>query len=452
VSNTDGAAFDPRRLKDRQRPANVVASVISPKNKMKANGATEIKVFGVGGAGNNALNRMVSEKISGVELIAVNSDSQDLAQCLSTAKLSIGRNATGNLGAGGDPSMGEKAALESLDEIRSSIEGADMVFITAGMGGGTGTGAAPVVAKTAMEMGALTVGIVSKPFVFEGSHRNQAALDGLDKMHNNVDSLVIIENNLLMNAVHRDTSIEQAFYQADKMLLNGVRGITDLITTVGIVNVDFADVRSVMKSAGTAIMSLGSGHGENRADEALQTAMDSPLLACPISDADGVLINITGGEDLGIHEVNHVVTGIQTIANVDAQIVFGAVIDPRQADTLTVTVIATGLDSSKINKRQSNYRSEISLDRFNKAREIVIDRNKPEEKVAVTANQADDLHPNGNIDTTSELPIESSTTEPPPPSDSDNTPKSHDLDFEVQQSFDLSDSEIPAFIRRRQDR
>tara|TARA_B100001123_G_scaffold163349_1_gene188204 strand:+ start:4155 stop:5510 length:1356 start_codon:yes stop_codon:yes gene_type:complete len=451
VSNTDGAAFDPRRLKDRQRPSNVVASVISPKNKMKANGSTEIKVFGVGGAGNNALNRMVSEGISGVELIAVNSDSQDLAQCLAASKLSIGRNATGNLGAGGDPSMGERAASESIDEIRSSIEGADMVFVTAGMGGGTGTGAAPVVAKTAMEMGVLTVGIVSKPFVFEGSHRNQAALDGLDKMSKNVDSLVVIENNLLMNAVHRDTSIEQAFYQADKMLLNGVRGITDLITTVGIVNVDFADVRSVMKLAGTAVMSLGSGRGDNRADEALQAAMDSPLLACPISNADGVLINITGGEDLGIHEINHVVTGIQKIANIDAQIVFGAVIDPRLSDTMTVTVIATGLDRSSINRRQNNYESEISLDRFNKVREIVINTNKSEDKDAVTTNQTDDLIDNSNPIAT-ESPIESPDPEPSSTRYDDTAPKSQNTDFEVQQSFDLSDSEIPAFIRRRQDR
>ena len=266
----DSAPFDPRRLRDRQRPADVVSNVVDPRSPVRENGVTEIRVVGIGGAGNNAINRMVEAGVGGVEFIAVNSDAQDLASCLAGQKIPIGTKTTRNLGAGGNPAVGERAAFESSLEIESALEGADMVFVTAGMGGGTGTGGAPVVARIAKDSGALTVGVVTMPFMFEGSMRGRSAAGGLDELREQVDALVVIQNNRLIHVVQKNTSMADAFKAADTMLVNGVRGITDLITSVGFVNVDFADVRSIVANSGTAIMGVGVAGGEGRAETALR--------------------------------------------------------------------------------------------------------------------------------------------------------------------------------------
>ena len=341
-AKSDGAPFDPRRLKDRQRPTDVGASVVNSKVASSGSGATEIRVVGIGGAGNNAINRMVEAGVLGVEFVAVNSDAQDLASCLAGHKIAIGAKTTRNLGAGGNPSVGERAAFESSSEIEAIVTGADMVFVTAGMGGGPGTGGAPTIARIAKAAGALTVGVVTMPFMFEGSIRRRSAEEGLEDLRDHVDALVVIQNDRLVDVVQKNTSMADAFKAADTMLLNGVRGITDLITSVGFVNVDFADVRSIVENSGTAIMGVGVAGGEDRAEAALRQAAESPLIDIPLEGASGILVNIAGGQDLGIHEIQTVVSELKQLASPDARIVFGAVVDPEPMQTLSVTLIATG--------------------------------------------------------------------------------------------------------------
>ena len=342
----DGAPFDPRRLQDRQRPNDVVSSVVNPRATPRGTGVTEIRVVGIGGAGNNAINRMVDAGVAGVEFVAVNSDAQDLANCLAGHKIAIGTKTTRSLGAGGNPAVGERAAFESSAEIESALNGADMVFVTAGMGGGTGTGGAPIVAQIAKDSGALTVGVVTMPFMFEGSMRRRSADGGLAEMREHVDALVVIQNNRLVHVVQKSTTMADAFKAADTMLLNGVRGITDLITSVGFVNVDFADVRSIMANSGTAIMGVGVAGGEGRAETALRQAASSPLIDIPLEGASGILVNVAGGQDLGIHEIQTVVNELKQLASPDARIVFGAVVDPTPMQTLSVTLIAPGFGES----------------------------------------------------------------------------------------------------------
>jgi cell division protein FtsZ len=304
-----------------------------------------IKVVGVGGGGTNAVNRMVDAGLKGVEFIAVNTDAQALQMTDADIKLQIGGQLTRGLGAGANPDMGMAAANESRDDIKEALKGADMVFVTAGEGGGTGTGAAPVIAEIAKhEVGALTVGVVTRPFSFEGSQRSRQAEDGIQRLREQVDTLIVIPNEKLLGIVERRTSILDAFREADNVLRQGVQGITDLITIPGLINLDFADVRTIMHDAGSALMGIGSASGENRASEAARAAISSPLLEQSVEGATGILLNITGGGDLGLFEVNEAAEIIQSAAASDSNIIFGAVIDDVLDDELRVTVIATGFD------------------------------------------------------------------------------------------------------------
>jgi cell division protein FtsZ len=304
-----------------------------------------IKVVGVGGGGTNAVSRMVDAGLRGVEFIAANTDAQALAMCDADIKLNIGTDLTKGLGAGANPEMGFGAAAESRDEIKEALKGADMVFVTAGEGGGTGTGAAPVIAEIAkMEIGALTVGVVTRPFDFEGATRARQAEEGIRKLREVVDTLLVIPNERLLAVVERRTSILDAFKEADNVLRQGVQGITDLITIPGLINLDFADVRTIMTDAGTAVMGVGVGSGESRAADAARAAIASPLLEEAIDGATGILLNITGGRNLGLFEVNEAAEIVQSAADRDANIIFGAVIDEQQEDEVSVTVIGTGFE------------------------------------------------------------------------------------------------------------
>ncbi len=307
-----------------------------------------IKVVGVGGGGTNAVNRMVDAGLRGVEFIACNTDAQALAMCDADIKLNIGHELTKGLGAGANPDVGQGAAAESRDEIKESLKGADMVFVTAGEGGGTGTGAAPVIADIAKnEIGALTVGVVTRPFSFEGTQRARQAQDGIQRLREYVDTLIVIPNEKLLAIVERRTTILDAFREADNVLRQGVQGITDLITIPGLINLDFADVRTIMSDAGTALMGIGSAGGENRAAEAAKIAISSPLLEESVEGAMGILLNITGGHDLGLFEVNEAAEIVQGAADANSNIIFGAVIDDAMSDEVRVTVIATGFDHNR---------------------------------------------------------------------------------------------------------
>jgi cell division protein FtsZ len=304
-----------------------------------------IKVVGVGGGGTNAVNRMVDAGLSGVEFIACNTDAQALAMCDADIKLNIGHEMTKGLGAGANPETGHGAAAESRDDIKDTLKGADMVFVTAGEGGGTGTGAAPVIAEIAKnEIGALTVGVVTRPFSFEGSQRARQAQEGIQRLRENVDTLIVIPNEKLLAIVERRTTILDAFREADNVLRQGVQGITDLITIPGLINLDFADVRTIMHDAGSALMGIGTAGGENRAAEAAKIAISSPLLEESVEGAMGILLNITGGHDLGLFEVNEAAEIVQSAADTNSNIIFGAVIDDSLGDEVRVTVIATGFD------------------------------------------------------------------------------------------------------------
>lgn len=301
-----------------------------------------IKVFGVGGGGTNAVNRMIGSGVKGVEFWGVNTDAQALNVSLADHKLQIGSKLTKGLGAGANPEIGQKAAEESRNDIKLALEGADMVFLTAGMGGGTGTGGAPIIAEVAKEVGCLTVAVVTKPFRFEGPVRISQAEAGVALLKEKVDALIVIPNDKLLHVVERKTSIIEAFKIADDVLRQGVKGISDLITIPGLINLDFADVRTIMFEAGSAMMGIGSGSGENRAVEAAESAISSPLLEETITGAKGVIFNVTGGSDLTLYEVNEAAEVIYNAVDPDANIIFGAVIDEKLQDEVLVTVIATG--------------------------------------------------------------------------------------------------------------
>lgn len=302
-----------------------------------------IRVVGVGGSGKNAVNHMVSSKVKGVEFIAINSDAQDLHHSLAKKKIHIGKNLTRGLGAGGNPDMGRRAAEETREEISNAIKGSDMIFITGGMGGGTGTGSAPVVARIARESGALTVGVVTKPFLFEGQERMRLALAGIEELKQEVDALITIPNDRLLAIVDKETTVQSAFEQCDNILMQAVEGISDLITMPGIINVDFADIRSVMENAGSALMGVGIASGEKRAEEAAQSAINSPLLEVSITGAKGVLFAIAGGDDLGMLEIQDAARVITESIDPQARVIFGAIRDEKlKKNELKVTVIATG--------------------------------------------------------------------------------------------------------------
>jgi len=302
----------------------------------------KIKVIGVGGGGGNAVNRMIASDVSGVEFWSINTDAQSLAQAAALKRLQVGQKLTRGLGAGGNPAIGQKAAEESRDEIAAALEGSDLVFITAGMGGGTGTGAAPIVAEVAKEVGALTVGVVTRPFTFEGRRRTNQADEGIAALQSRVDTLIVIPNDKLLSVISEQTPVQEAFRVADDILRQGVQGISDIITIPGLVNVDFADVRAVMADAGSALMGIGLGSGKSRAREAAMAAISSPLLESSIDGAKGVVFNITGGTDLTLHEVNAAAEIIYEVVDPNANIIFGAVIDERLQGEIRITVIATG--------------------------------------------------------------------------------------------------------------
>ncbi|HEX2506035.1 MAG TPA: cell division protein FtsZ [Gaiellaceae bacterium] len=315
-----------------------------------------LKVVGVGGGGSNAVNRMVDAGLKGVEFVAVNTDAQALLMCEADLKLHIGAHATRGLGAGANPEVGHAAAMESRDEIKEALKGADMVFVTAGEGGGTGTGGAPVIADIARELGALTVGVVTRPFNFEGRKRAEQAQKGISDLREKVDTLIIIPNDRLLQVVGKETSVVEAFEMADDVLRQGVQGITDLITIPGLVNLDFADVRTVMRDAGSALMGIGEAEGENRAAEAARAAVSSPLLEASVEGATGILLNITGGSDIGLFEVNEAAEVVTGAADQNANVIFGAVIDDNLADKVRVTVIATGFDAKLRRERRDRDR------------------------------------------------------------------------------------------------
>src|ERR687893_2676633 len=311
-----------------------------------------IKVVGIGGGGVNAVNRMIEVGLKGVEFIAINTDAQALLMSDADVKLDVGRELTRGLGAGADPEVGGKAAEDHAEEIEEVIKGADMVFVTAGEGGGTGTGGAPVVARIARSLGALTIGVVTRPFTFEGRRRAGSAEAGIDALRDEVDTLIVIPNDRLLSISDRNVSVLDAFRSADQVLLSGVQGITDLITTPGLINLDFADVKSVMSGAGSALMGIGSARGDNRALLAAEQAIASPLLEASMEGAHGVLLSISGGSDLGLFEINEAASLVSDAAHADANIIFGAVIDDALGDEVRVTVIAAGSEEKKPHGRK----------------------------------------------------------------------------------------------------
>ena len=367
---------------------------------VETDGLAQIKVIGAGGGGNNAVNRMVEAQLQGVEFIAVNTDKQALLTSKAEYKIQIGEKLTRGLGAGANPEVGKRAAEESKDEIVKVLQGADMVFVTAGMGGGTGTGAAPVIAQLAKEMGILTVGVVTKPFVFEGKVRMKNAESGISELKSKVDTLITIPNDRLLQIVQKNTSMLDAFSIADDVLKQGIQSISDLIAVPGLINLDFADVTSVMKEQGLAHMGLGSATGENRALEAARQAIQSPLLETSIRGAKGVLLNITGGPNLGLLEINEASTLVNESCDAEANIIFGASIREDLGEEITITVIATGFDDNKdmgfdiVEKPQVLQRPTLNMSSIStpsvaeEKEEIVMTREEPKK---VNVMEEDDM-------------------------------------------------------------
>jgi len=387
---------------------------------------TIIKVIGVGGAGTNAVNRMIATGMEGVEFIVANTDAQQLRDCLAQEKIQIGSKLTRGLGAGANPEIGREAANEDRDHITKALKGADMVFITSGMGGGTGTGAAPVVAEIAKEQGALVVGVVTKPFKVEGKRRMTQAEEGIRNLKSKVDTLITIPNDLLLKIIDRKTPIEDAFKLADDILRQGVQGIADLIMVTGLVNVDFADVRTVMKETGDALMGVGIGTGENKAIEATHMAINSPLLEeTSIEGAKAVLINIAGGNDLSLHEVNEVTNEITRQVDPDANIIFGTTVDPALDDRVRITVIATGFDRKK---------NMLSVNNMGMNTNVNV---KPRENVRETGAGSSLTLIEGKQDMQKQKPAAAG--------------KTFTLDYETRKprkDYSNEDLDIPAFLRR----
>lgn len=349
--------------------------LIKPQNSNFA----KIRVVGVGGGGNNALNSMISQsQIQGVDFISVNTDAQALlhAQATST-KLQIGEKLTKGLGSGGDPDIGKQAAEESAEKIKDMLEGSDMVFLAAGMGGGTGTGAAPIIARISKELGALTIAVVTKPFTFEGTRRMVNAEDGIENLKDKVDTLIVIPNQRILDVVDKKVSLLEAFRVADSVLSQGVQGISDLITMPGLINVDFADVRTIMTNAGSALMGIGTGSGDGRAQNAARAAVASPLLEISMDGARGVLFNITGGADLTMNEVDEAAKIIADAADPDANIIFGTAIDESLKDQIKITVIATGFDSTK--SRLKEFMPAYGVNYQNQEQQSSVQKPKPQQ-------------------------------------------------------------------------
>jgi cell division protein FtsZ len=397
-----------------------------------------IKVIGVGGAGGSAVNRMVDAGLKGVQFIAVNTDAQALYHSRASVKIHIGKDATRGLGAGADPQVGQSAAEESENDIKEALTGADMVFITIGAGGGTGSGAGHVVARLAKDMGILTVGVATRPFAFEGEKRRKNAEFAIDSLSAHVDTLITIPNDRLLQTIDRNTPLIEAFAVADDVLRQGVQGISDLITEHGLINLDFADVKSVMRQAGSALMGIGHGSGENRAVIAAQQAIESPLLEVSIDGARGVVFNITGGNDLSMHEVNEAAEVITAAVSPDANIIFGATIKPDMQDKVEITVIATGFDAAYFAKR-SNI-DDASTDDEEDEAPSTLDEVEGEVE---TINMQEDAHETGNEPLHDDNKVEE---EQAPFHKADDVPKENiwaSEDDEVHEERD-----VPAFLRR----
>jgi len=366
--------------------------------KPSAGQPARIKVIGVGGGGGNALSSMISEGgIAGVEFVAVNTDAQALLHNKAAVKVQIGENVTRGLGSGGDPEMGKKAAEESRERLKEEIAGCDMVFITCGEGGGTGTGAAPIIAEIAKESGALTIAVVTKPFEFEGSRRKFSADEGIQRLKEKVDTLIVVPNQKILQVVDRKTPVMEAFRKIDSVLHQGVRGIAELITVPGLINVDFADVRTIMSNAGTALMGVGIGSGDKRAITAIKMAISSPLLDTSIEGARGVLFNVMGGPDLTMAEIDEAASIITKSVDPDADIIFGAVIDDQMMDQIKVTLVATKFDENK-----------IKLFNFKKSTELIDDSQPSYAKAVEDRSAKDDVKSNTPVDlsTSDEIPDE----------------------------------------------
>ncbi|MDL2335155.1 MAG: cell division protein FtsZ [Chloroflexota bacterium] len=387
-----------------------------------------IRVIGIGGGGSNAVNRMIRAELMGVEFISVNTDAQALLQSDAPHKIRIGDKITRGLGAGGDPGIGQRSAEEDAEKIYEALKDSDMVFITAGMGGGTGSGAAPVIAEIARDLGALTIGVVTKPFGFEGARRRLNAEKGTEALRDKVDTLITIPNDRLKDVVDKQTSILEAFRVVDDVLRQGVQGISDLITIPGLINLDFADVRTVMKDAGSALMGIGRASGEGRAATAARDAISSPLLELNINGAQGVLFNITGGPSLALSEVDEAAEIIKSTADPEANIIFGTVIDERMGDEIAITVIATGFDASRRREVQRTHvpASDLATVLRSREREQVIDQ-----RIAAA------------------IPISSTGNGDGLPTAATVAPRSSNGDLRRGPQQEVEDLDIPAFLRRR---
>ena len=401
-----------------------------------------IKVVGVGGAGGSAINRMVDSGLKGVQFIALNTDAQALYHSRASVKIHIGKDTTKGLGAGADPTMGQKAAEESVDEIKEALTGADMVFITLGAGGGTGSGAAHVVAKVAQEMEILTVGVATRPFAFEGEKRRKNAQFAIENLSKYVDTLITIPNDRLLQTIDRNTPLLEAFTFADDVLRQGVQGISDLITEHGLINLDFADVKSVMSHAGSALMGIGHGSGENRAVIAAQQAIESPLLEVSIDGARGVVFNITGGNDLSMHEVNEAAEVITTAVSPDANIIFGATIKPEMQDKIDITVIATGFDAAYFAKRGTSTVGTDDDSDDEDENPLSTSLGEVEGEVE-TINMDED----SNAASVRDSEEDSDSDEETPFHKSDDVPSSNIWASDDEEKTD-EESDVPAFLRR----
>ncbi|MEM7332631.1 MAG: cell division protein FtsZ [Chloroflexota bacterium] len=373
-----------------------------------------IRVVGVGGGGCNAVNRMIAESIGGIDFIAVNTDNQALLLSEAPVRVRIGDKLTRGLGAGGDPEQGEKAAEESIDELQEVLKGADMVFITAGMGGGTGTGAAPVVARAARELGALTIGVVTRPFLFEGTKRSTSAEQGIERLKEHVDTLIVIPNDRLLELADRRVTLDESFNMADDVLRQGIQGISELITVPGLINLDFADVKTIMTQGGAALMAVGTAEGDDKARLAAEQAVSSRLLDITIDGAQGILFNVTGGSSLSLYDVNQAAAIIRETAHPDANMIFGAVVDPNMGDEIRITVIATGFERG-VSRRHM-------VQPVSRPQRTEVEEKRTRESVEVSAEQRP----------TRQVPAK-------------DRPDSET----VQPKFSPNNLEIPAFLRRR---
>ncbi len=405
-----------------------------------------IKVVGVGGGGSNAVNRMIEEGLGGVEFIAVNTDSQALTLSKARTRVRIGEKLTRGLGAGGNPEIGRKAAEESADELYEVLRGADMVFITSGMGGGTGTGAAPVIAQIAKELGALTIGVVTKPFSFEGARRISTAEMGIEELKSRVDTLIVIPNDRLLQIMDKKTPLNAAFRIADDVLRQGIQGISEVITVPGLINLDFADVRAIMSEGGAALMAVGTASGDDRARKAAEMAVSSNLLDVTIDGARGILFNVTGGPDMSLFEVNEAAAIIKETAHPDVQLIFGAVIDENMRDQIRITVIATGFErASSINSRPVVKPSATDWRAQAAAARQAAQANPPQQTMrqqapVPPAEPRESREPRSTQAAAPTTPVQPpASAQPPQPPPASNTPNTYSSD----------DLDIPTFLRRR---